>query len=494
MLSSGTLCLPFPRRIPFNPCDYLFLAHHRLLERQGLAGYTALMVVETMGRPDPGWIRASLDNLLRRHPVLLAGVGISRFLARPYWRLPTAGEIPKLAERCFRHHDLRGRGDSRSAAAEGMESLYRCELPDGGRWSLQRGPMLRLEQYDVAEDRSMIFLRWPHFLMDAEGAQWLLSELQGAAARHGRDACATRGQDACSTAPREMGFNSRPEGLRECHLAPAGVLRDYRGLRRFRLLREGLRLQRQVGRAHTLPLVTAEAEGERETRVLHRFWTGSQLDRLQAIAKEITPSGPRLYARFLAACVLRALERIYREAGASSPSFVIPLPMSVAPAGAAEAGAPPRPIAGNYLVSPNLVVDPNIIADRRALGAEIARQLADYAARQGDLAQWSSMWMASALRIWMYDLLLRMPLGFGSLSSGFSYYGEIVRPIRSIGGAAVCNVWGAGPMATPPGWNPVFSRFGDTLNLSLTYNRPGVPDELARRFVELIEEEAAAEP
>lgn len=455
-----------PRRIPLNPCDYLFLAHHRRLERQGVAGYTALMVLEMRGHPDPSRMRSALDRVLAQHPVFQSGIRVSLMLARPYWRVPPSGLGSTRAASCYRHHV--------GCGAAGEASLYRCEPPEDQRWDLPRGGLLRLDQYDLPGDRSLIFLRWPHFLMDAEGAQWLLSEMQR------QDA--TGGDTLPPPAP--------------VHAQSAIQVLQGQGslLRRFRLLREGLRLQRELGSAQTIPLVHPAPGGERETRVLHRSWTGANLAAIQANARQHAPAGPRLYSRYLAACVLRALDRIYRENGASTPRFVIPLPMSVVPPAEPGAAGRRRPLWGNYLVSPNLVAESATIADRGTLGEAIARQLDDYSARNGELAQWAMMWMASAMRIWMYDIMLRMPIGFGSLSSGYSYYGEIPRPVDALGGATVVNLWGAGPMVTPPGWNPVFSRHGDRLNLSLTHNRPSVPDELAGRFLDLIEEEAVVAP
>ena len=66
--------------------------------------------------------------------------------------------------------------------------------------------------------------------------------------------------------------------------------------------------------------------------------------------------------------------------------------------------------------------------------------------------------------------------------------------IRSIAGAKITNLWGCAPMAVPPGWNPIFNKFEGQMNLVLSWAHPAVPDELARRYVDLIEEEIFEPP
>ena len=84
---------------------------------------------------------------------------------------------------------------------------------------------------------------------------------------------------------------------------------------------------------------------------------------------------------------------------------------------------------------------------------------------------------------------MRLPLGFEALSSGFSYYRQLPALPRTLGGASVRNLWGAGPLPTPPAWNPTFSIYGQTLNLSLTYARPAISDALAEQYVACVERE-----
>ena len=211
---------------------------------------------------------------------------------------------------------------------------------------------------------------------------------------------------------------------------------------------------------------------------------------MQAAAKQAVPAGPAPYARFLAASVMRALHRLHEENSVSTDAYMITLPMRVGASQPEARLVEKRPVPGNFLVTPVICCTPQQVADRRVLDEAVFDQVQDYLRQELDLAQWTLMRAASLIHAWFYPLIFKLSMGVNVLSSGFSYYGAIEQPVRSIAGATITNCWGGGPLPMPPGWNPVFSKFGDGLNLSLTYARPAISDELADRYLELIASEA----
>jgi hypothetical protein len=459
-------------RILLNPCDYLYYAHHRMLERTVRIGNFAYMMMDAEGQAEPELIRDALAAAMAAHPVTMAPLRISLFSGHPYWRIPTPRDFAaRLAvEQAYRYDDLRTVSDWQTR----LEQLCLERYSSGG--DLASGPQVRLEHYALPENRTRFRLSWPHLLMDAEGAQWFLLEI----ARHSQALAGTNLQEADKSAP---AVPTKPPTSADDQTMDVLAGRSF--MERLRLFRQGFAHAGEHKGLTLRPIVPHHRVDVESFGLTHLRWNPTQVAAIQARAKSVTPPGPALYARYLAARVVRALHRIYGECGVTTDAYLITFPTrpSLPQAGAA------RPVPGNYLVSPVLCVRRESALDDFALGSEISRQLEIYRERHGDLTQWAMVWLASFLRASAYDWILRLPLGFESLTSGFSYYGEISPPVRSFGGTKIINFYGGGPLTSPPGWNPVFSRYEEELNLSLTWNRPAMPDELAHRYAQLIEEE-----
>lgn len=458
--------MPSSHRIRLTPCDYLYLTHHRSLVHRRRGGNIAWMILDADGHPEPAVVREALAGVLRTHPAAMGRLRFSKLSGRPYWQAPDPNDsvVRDAAERSHVFDDLRGVEDWPVR----LDRLCQDRFVPG--WNLEAGPLVRLEQYALPDKKTRFCLRWPHAFMDAEGAQWFLSEL-------GRDPAGDR-----PTPPRR---NPTPPDR-----AGRDVLEGRSLFDRLKLFRRGFRLQTDARGLTIRPLAQTGDQKLDRYRYLHRAWKGDRLDRIQTNARRLAPGGPAVYARFLAACVIRALHRLYLEDGVHTDAYAVSFPQSVTPHADQGPPAAGRPIPGNYLVSPVLLGRRDHADDLEQLGLHIQEQLETYRRGQGAAAQWAQMWAASWMRPGHYEWLLRRTQLFGTLCSGFSYYGEIARPVREIAGATITNCAGGGPLATPPGWNPTFSRFGDTLNLTLSWNEPAVSDELAHRFVALIEEQA----
>ncbi len=457
---------PVPPRIPLNPSDYFFYSHHRMMQQRREGGNIAFMVMDVDGHVDPRRVRTILARGFLIHPVLMAPLRIALVSGRPYWRIPrdrfTAARDASAKAHLF--EDFRGRDDAELLADQRAWSRYTAD------WNLKSGPQFRLEQYVMPGNRTRIIIRWPHLLMDAAGALWFLAEMA-----------------RLSSTDDARHHMKSADGLRLDH----EILDPLSGIsfaRRLYLLLRGFFLQRGhrslVVRTHIPP----DAPPLQDQGHIHRSWEGEQAARIRELARQRTPGGPALYARYMAACVFRALHRLYTERGIETDAYLITMPLSIfdfLPPGSAAA----RPVPGNYLVSPTLRGHAAKMGDKFALGEDIQRQLQLYRESRTPLSQWALVWAAGASRTWFYQWLMRLPMGLEKLASGFSFYGELQTPIRTFCGADVTNLWGGGPLPTPPGWNPVFSRFADKLNLSLSYSRPVIEDALARRYVQLIESE-----
>ncbi len=456
------------RRQLLNPCDYLILGQHLALARRKQGGNVAYMAVDIRGRVDPGSARSALAAALRRTPPAMARLGFTVAGGRACWRWSASpAAVDAAVARAYHHADLSGDADSAARLVRLFEARY------SGNWPMFDGPQVSLEHYALPDGRGRFILRWPHCLMDAEGAQRFLADV------------ASGGSVAADVPAGRLPALPPLGPVKE----PADPLRGYSWVERLRLARRGLGLQGRHRGLEFAPFVRAADGPFRGHAAAHRHFDAEETQRIQTHARNSTPPGAGLYTRYLAACVLRAVDRVSRSLTRESPAYCLTLPDRVTMA-ERRTGAPlPRPVHGNYLVSPVVAATRAEVADFRLLGEAIQRQVTEYREAQGDLGQWALLWMASFLRAGAQRVLLTLPLGFERLSTGFSCYREVDPPLRTFLGAEVLNLYGGGPLPTPPGWNPVFSRFRDRLTLSLTWNRPAIPDEAAHRYLRYIEEE-----
>ncbi len=462
------------RRVRLNPCDYLFWGQHRLNARKGEGGNVAYMLLDLDGELDPNWLQRAIAAVMRTHPATMGWFGSTLLLGRPHWRFPSdPADADTASRRALFFEDFR----NQSNAADLLKA--RSAVGNVAEWDTRNGPLVRLELYVLPDQRSRLILRWPHALMDAEGAQWFLNELTRCEAT-----AASRGSDEFSiTSPLEW-----PAGL-AADAAAVDPLDHVGFLAKWGLFKKGIAYQGSHSK-HRIHLLPAESKtGPIDHQAIHRNWSAEETARVQQVAKVHTPPGPALYARNLAACVVRAIHRLYTDRGIATDAYLITLPTRVGLGDDARRMFERRPMIGNYLVSPMLCIPHDAAEDRRAVGEVILAQLAEYQALRGDLLQWSMMWAASLIHAWVYELIFLLPLGSGRFASGFSFYGETDPPVRQIGPARVLNLWGGGPNTNPPALNPVFSRFDERLNFSLTYTRPAVSDVTAGAYVHLIESE-----
>jgi len=483
------------RRIPLNPCDYLYYAHHDLMRRRGQGGNVGVLTLEAEGRADPERIRNAMAAAMRVHPVMMARLRVSLVTGRPYWQVPPqpADAARQAVERAYLYEDLRNEPNWRDR----LERL--CRARNVMAWDFDAPPAFRLEQYDLPGHQTRFCYRLPHAATDAQGIQWFFAEIQRLqSVSLSEQACVTRfasdssSQTSTDAATQDSAAAAGPTPDLLPDDQPFDILAGLSLLRRVESARRALAAGRDAGRLNIRSLRSPPYPRCWQQQYVHKCWQPDQVRQMREIARRRAPPGPFHHARFLAACVFRALHRLYAENGVRSDGYMLPFPVSVLAFAQDHALAGRRPISGNYLVSPTLVVAKDLVTDKRRLGEELSRQVERYIAGRVYLGQWSAIWLASLLRTSMYRWLLRLPLGLETLSSGFSYFGTIPHRLRSICGARVTNLWAAAPMAMPPGLNPIFTKYESRLNLVLSWPSPAIPDDVGYRYADLMEEEIFA--
>ncbi len=440
------------------------------MRRKDQGAYTCLMGLETAGHVSPSQARHALAQTFLSHPVMAASLRVSVVSGRPLWIAPLLTEAAAhlVAAIAHRFIDLRGRADAEDSLRASMNDSF------AARWNHASGPQIRLDQYALPGGRTMFCLRWLHFLMDAEGAQRLFGEI-ARLAEESAGSLAGRAQTASNATP-------------NIHRAVDPLLR-YSRVTRWRLVGRCFRRLQQGPKLQVRPLHPHVFPRAADHRCLLKSWAPGESQVVRENAKRNTPPGPGLYARHLLACTIRALDRIYARQGVVTDAYLLTMPFHSPRECPAGEGSSSRPIHGNYLVPLTICGRRELVGDRAALGEDILRQYARFTNEQNDILWCAMMWGLGRLRLSMYQALLRLQVGFLPLASGFSYYSEIEPPVRRFLDCRVVNLWGASVVATPPGWNVAFSRFDNRLNLSVTYARPSVPDDLAAQYARWLEEE-----
>lgn len=454
------------QRVPLNPADALFSAMHRAMAATGQGGYVAMFCLDVQGELDSAALRTALERCFLAHPVLMAQLE-DNWLGRQYWLLPPEDARSRsaslAARRALEEFDLRDEGAGEEAALEAlMVRNYRQDRDFRG------GPQIHLDMVRRTGDRVRLIMRWPHHLLDGPGVLWLYQELG-----------------------RLMDPSELPEDLPEGLLPDHEIPRPLAGLswrERWTLFWAavgGDPEMRDVRKQHATQLVGDDRPPLGELGVLHRRIESEQMRQVKANAKRFVPAGPGYYARWVAVAVMRALGRIFEELGSEGDGIEFNMPANILH----ETGISKRPLPGNYLVAPMMWGRPELLGDRRGLAADHFAQLQRYDAARGPLQQWVALAFFAKLPSRLCAWLLRQSFKGPSMSSGFSYLGEGVPSVRRIGRAEVVALWGAGPLPTPPGWNPAFATFDGHLEMTLTYPRPAVSDATAKRFMEFIAEE-----
>ena len=251
----------------------------------------------------------------------------------------------------------------------------------------------------------------------------------------------------------------------------------------------GYRAQRAVSRIQTRQPLTGSIDGVGRVRFARRLDASNSFETIATAAKRLTPPGPGLYARHLAACTIRALRRLYDSHGWTSPNYAISFPMR--PGGLTAAAQP----LGNYLVAAALKISHDIALDWPRLGEAIASQVNAFSKTGADLDQWALLWASSLMRPGQYHAMMKSSVAMTPLISGYSYFqAEDANPIDRFLDRPIARMLFGGVVTIPPGWNPAFWRHGSRISMTLAWPMGFIADELAVEFADLIESEALGAP
>lgn len=432
---------------PLSAYDRLFLAGHEALQRRGLPGHHCFIWLDLTSPIDRAVLDAAYLAASRKIPLVSAGIEYSIMLARARWRYSFSETDVAPIE----SHDLTVSPHPTAAIQAEILSALREPLDPA------EGRQLRLYYFEHAGGATLV-LRWPHYLMDLEGAQGFLLEMQQASA--------------------SMAAN---DGGREPPLAyPPAWSRHYlrrwwSGVTRHRAV---ARLQaRQFPEHHIDPHATAD--------FIIRKWSVAQSAAVTDAAKRLHRSGPMLHTRHLLTASLRGLDDLADELGMTpGDHYLVPLPML------RPRRTPRTKLACNDLIIATIVINRELLRDPAALDASLMSQIDEYV-RGGDEATWLFMSYVGLLRKSHYEWMLRRQRMMARCSIGFTMF-RAEPWSHGLLGVGVSNAYACGLPPIPPGVMLSFMRFGDRLNLGATFFPHVCTAAKVERLVERIEHHIGA--
>ena len=157
-----------PLKYALNPLDNIFLATHESLRRRGYCGMNVMLIADVEGPLDPQAVGTALRRLGRDYPALSARIQYTPLLRRAYWRIAPDADLAEAVD--YEVHEVEGISNT--------DACLRAVSDDP--LDPTRGPQVKLVHVRLSPDRHRLGLRWPHHLMDLEGAHRLLGELHAA--------------------------------------------------------------------------------------------------------------------------------------------------------------------------------------------------------------------------------------------------------------------------------------------------------------------------
>ncbi|MCZ1007017.1 amino acid adenylation domain-containing protein [Streptomyces lydicus] len=198
--------------LPLTPLQEGLVVHSLTTDAaEGL--YTVRIGLDLTGEVDPERLRAALDTVVSRHPVLRSGI-LHEGVGRPVLAVRRRAAVP------WRLHDLRGRADQ-------LDTVLRAEA--GEPFDIAAAPLLRAALLRL-DDGHRLVVTCHHLVLDGWSVPILLAEMLRACQGGpmgpdpGPTATTSPGWPAVTTgAPPPRG--ARPSGVRPTLVGGAGAVR-----------------------------------------------------------------------------------------------------------------------------------------------------------------------------------------------------------------------------------------------------------------------------
>ena len=423
-----------------NAADRTLLGVDRTLRRMGSPGFETQTFVWLGGRADTARLRAALARLGAEYPMATARLVEAAEFGSPRWRYRPG------------------------AAADLLETDLKSAEPQA---VLDHAGRLLSTPCDPAEADPIRF----HLLHRPDGRDVFLIQFNHTLMDHGETVRLLRYLERCGGEPARAPEPRRPaEGdLIRAHLARFPRARRRAAVRRVeewpRLLRGGaVQLSRPV------PGVGGPAQLRLTTRCLDPLKTRALQERVRA------SSGVPSLSMAVLGSVFRALARLAPPGGKRGRYYAAGIGIDLGLGRGAE------PVWQNLASLVPIWAQPGELADRDRLACALGRQLREQLACDIDLGvlELAAIFARRPRQAhWAIELLLRY-----CVSLWYGFFGSLDGVGERFCGAAIEQVFSAGPCWAPVGLTLLVNQYGGRLLFQATYVPDVVPEPLAGAFLD----------
>lgn len=395
-------------RTPLGGVDAFHLVNDRVMRARGLAGNHCLFVVAVGGRLD-------VQRVIRR---LERAVALLPELRRRLVRTPSG---PAWQEAAAPSPTVRVRGIAAADLDSTLEALVDERVADDHPWA---ATILRTEAGDV------FVWHWFHPLCDAKGAERFVAWLGSGGADGPPDPPPP--EDREGTGARLLAKLDRKARI-ELTRAYGNHMLEHARTPIVSLAS----LAGRLGRTRTIRVQL----GPDETRAFDK--------RVRELAKLAETSVMVLVSA-------RLFDAVLRDRGLAPAQHLVPVPLSLDP----KAGA--TRMFGNNLTMMTFALRREALADPQHAIASLADQQRAIVKGKLDTGMLASLEFAKAVPASLYHWFLTRPFGGEVSSFVFSNPGAVT--IDTFAGLPVRDAFALPSVATPPGFQVIFSRYGGRLS------------------------------
>ncbi len=391
-----------PGDSPLNGSDYLMLGFDYELRRQGFPGNSCQIILELDRTISADALRRRLGHLVERHPIL-ASRPAGWF--SPRWKpIPSVPFVPSVRV----HH----------APPEALADPL----------ALQRGELFRFDLVPRANATDVVFT-WTHALMDAPSAEHFLAVV-------GREDLPLPATTPAPPRPKQP--------LSE----------------RFQLARKNVNQLSDFCKAAPRTVGTRFPQARRVQRFLVEKFTAEETARIRGHGVKLC--GALGDAQFHAAAAMMELHRLHHRVGKPSPSYVLPVPVSLRPKGTVE------PVFSNQIAMLMVQFLPEQLNTPSAAVATLKTQLVQSLRDRRIEAGTAITELSRGLPFPLYLYMLKHHGLRGEICSFF--YGDVanVSPLlTTFLGATITDFTHVGAATPSPGIGAIFYYFGGKMRLTV---------------------------